>query len=213
MGTRDQDPTPRRPAREPEPSQRTEDLNRRHQQGSESAGRELFPRLEESLRPAVRRHPLFRLLATQLEVDDVLNELWGRLLAGDTLGRFEDRGPGSLRAYVRTCLQGVLVDLVRRSRSSKALPPGHAPGPADGLRGTPVEPAAPGPGPATVTDFRDLFERCRAALPPGQREVWCLRSEEGLEFEEIARRTGQTAAAARGHYHRARARLVELGIL
>ncbi len=59
----------------------------------------------------------------------------------------------------------------------------------------------------------ETAERIRvgiAGLPRLQREVFCLRVEQGLEYPEIAAALGTTPGAARVHYHHAVRRLKEL---
>jgi RNA polymerase sigma-70 factor (ECF subfamily) len=47
------------------------------------------------------------------------------------------------------------------------------------------------------------------ALPRLQREVFLLRAQQGLDYEEIAAALGTTPGAARVHYHHAVKRLKE----
>jgi RNA polymerase sigma-70 factor, ECF subfamily len=59
----------------------------------------------------------------------------------------------------------------------------------------------------------ETAERIRIGLqglPRLQREVFCLRVEQGLEYPEIATALGTTPGAARVHYHHAVRRLKEL---
>ena len=49
-----------------------------------------------------------------------------------------------------------------------------------------------------------------ATLPRLQREVFLLRAQQGMEYEEIARALDTTPRAARVHYHNAVKRLKEL---
>ena len=46
-------------------------------------------------------------------------------------------------------------------------------------------------------------------LPRMQREVFLLRAQQGLEYDEIAAALGTSAGAARVHYHHAVKRLKE----
>jgi len=48
-----------------------------------------------------------------------------------------------------------------------------------------------------------------AKLPRMQREVFLLRAQQGLEYEDIAAALGTSAGAARVHYHHAVRRLKE----
>ena len=59
----------------------------------------------------------------------------------------------------------------------------------------------------------DMAERLGAGvqgLPRMQRDVFLLRAQQGLEYEEIARDLGTSAGAARVHYHHAVKRLKAL---
>jgi len=47
-------------------------------------------------------------------------------------------------------------------------------------------------------------------LPRLQREVFLLRAQQGLEYEEIAAALATTPGAARVHYHHAVKRLKEI---
>jgi len=47
-------------------------------------------------------------------------------------------------------------------------------------------------------------------LPRLQREVFLLRAQQGLEYEEIAAALATTSGAARVHYHHAVRRLKEM---
>jgi RNA polymerase sigma-70 factor (ECF subfamily) len=56
----------------------------------------------------------------------------------------------------------------------------------------------------------DLAARIGAfvqTLPRMQRDVFLLRAQQGMEYEEIASALGTTAGAARVHYHHAIKRL------
>lgn len=63
------------------------------------------------------------------------------------------------------------------------------------------------------TEARDAEERLRTGigrLPRLQREVFLLRVQEGLDYDQIATSCGTTPGAARVHYHHAVKRLKEL---
>ncbi len=75
-----------------------------------------------------------------------------------------------------------------------------------------VELAASG-SPESEANVRDMQERLRRGigeLPRMQREVFLLRAQQGLEYEEICAVLGTTPGAARVHYHHAVRRLKEL---
>lgn len=65
-------------------------------------------------------------------------------------------------------------------------------------------------GEAEATETRQRIERGIAGLPRLQREVFLLRAQQGMEYDEIAGTLGTTVGAARVHYHHAIKRLKEL---
>lgn len=197
------------------PTSITELLVSRFLGGNAMAADRLFRNLERSLRPLVRFHPLFRSLRGRMTEDDVLGELWKTLLERDSLEHFDDRGPGSLRAWLRGVLDRLMTDLARRGGAMKRRG-GELPHSLDGSSSTARragQVAGGAPGPATIARVGDFADRCLRALPQREAEVWELRVLRELEFDEIASKLGCTPASARGLLHRARARLVELGIL
>src|SRR5712692_10081870 len=141
----------------------------------------------------VRRHAraLARFLAgagaLAADVDDLVQETFIR--AFRALGRF--RGQCQFRTWLMTIGGNVLKDAHRRSRRSRVVPLG------DDLRATDGDP----------------HERAVAGeaeqLPRMQREVFLLRAQQGLEYDEIAAALGTTPGAARVHYHHAVRRLKE----
>src|SRR5712692_5189159 len=148
-----------------------------------------------SMTPAelVRRHAraLARFLAgagaVAADVDDLVQEAFIRAFRG--LGRF--RGQCQFRTWLMTIGGNVLKDAHRRSRRSRVVPLG------DDVRATDGDP----------------HERAVAGeaeqLPRMQREVFLLRAQQGLEYDEIAAALGTTPGAARVHYHHAVRRLKE----
>ncbi len=68
-------------------------------------------------------------------------------------------------------------------------------------------------GPAETFDAREAERRIQAGLgtlPRLQREVFLLRAQQGLDYEDIARTLATTPGSARVHYHHAVKRLKEL---
>ena len=156
---------------------------------------------EQAAAELVRRHAraLARFLgatgAPPADVDDLVQETFIR--AFRSVGRF--RGQCRFRTWLMTIGGNVLKDAQRRSRRERvvALP--------DDLRavdGDPHEHAVAGEAEARLATE---LER----LPPMQRQVFLLRAQQGLEYEEIASALGTTPGAARVHYHHAVRRLKE----
>jgi RNA polymerase sigma-70 factor (ECF subfamily) len=65
-------------------------------------------------------------------------------------------------------------------------------------------------GEARERDLRGQLEEGVRRLPPMQRDVFLLRAQQGMEYEEIARVLETSPGAARVHYHHAVKRLKQL---
>jgi RNA polymerase sigma-70 factor (ECF subfamily) len=61
-----------------------------------------------------------------------------------------------------------------------------------------------------ATEAERRLMRGLSALPRLQREVFLLRAQQGMDYEEIARALETTPGSARVHYHNAVKRLKEL---
>ena len=159
---------------------------------------------EQAATELVRRHAraLARFLgagasggAGVADVDDLVQETFIR--AFRALGKF--RGQCRFRTWLMTIGGNVLKDAYRRVRRSRVVPL------ADDLRATdgdPHEHAVAGEMEARLADGL-------GRLPRMQREVFLLRAQQGLEYEEIAAALGTTPGAARVHFHHAVKRLKE----
>jgi len=147
----------------------------------------------------VRRHarPVARFLAgagAGDDVDDLVQEAFFR--AFRYIDRF--RGGATFRTWVMAIAGNALADLRRRRGRRPVIPLGEhdvADGTADPHRDL-VE-----------RDLLDRMERAVAGLPPMQRDVFLLRAQQGLEYEEIARTLDTSPGAARVHYHHAMKRV------
>jgi RNA polymerase sigma-70 factor (ECF subfamily) len=67
--------------------------------------------------------------------------------------------------------------------------------------------------PAALAGANEMEQRLRQGigkLPRLQREVFLMRAQQGMEYEEICTALGTTPGAARVHYHHAVKRLKEL---
>src|SRR5207245_9709491 len=92
-----------------------------------------------------------------------------------------------------------LNDAHRRSRRARAVPL------ADDLRANEGDPHER----AVADEAERRLVAGLKQLPRMQREVFLLRAQQGLEYEEIAAALGTTPGAARVHYHHAVKRLKE----
>lgn len=156
---------------------------------------------EQAAAELVRRHAraLARFLASggasDADLDDLVQETFIR--AFRAVARF--RGRCQFRTWLLTIGGNVLKDAARRAKRHHVVPLDAELRATDG---DPHEHAVAG----------QLEERLRegiAKLPKLQREVFLLRAQQGLEYEEIAAALETSAGAARVHYHHAVRRLKE----
>jgi RNA polymerase sigma-70 factor (ECF subfamily) len=147
----------------------------------------------------VRRHApaVARFLAAAgagEDLEDVAQEAFFR--AFRSIERF--RAGATFRTWLLTITGNVLTDLRRRRGRRPVLE----------LEDREVEDRH-----ADVheeLELRELEDRVQAEvqrLPPMQRDVFLLRAQQGIEYEDIARALGTSVGAARVHYHHAVKRL------
>jgi RNA polymerase sigma-70 factor (ECF subfamily) len=158
------------------------------QQGNEQAAAEL-----------VRRHArvLARFLAgagaPDADLDDLVQETFIR--AFRAIGRF--RGQCQFRTWLLAIGGNALKDLGRRASRRRMVPLD------DRLQAHDGDPHER----AEATETEERLRRGLERLPRMQREVFLLRAQQGLEYEEIAAALDTSPGAARVHYHHAVKRL------
>ena len=156
---------------------------------------------EQAAAELVRRHtrPLARFFAgagaSDSELDDLVQETFIRAFRRvDTF-----RGQCQFRTWLLAIGGNALKDAGRRAQRTRVVPL------TDGLR-------APGGDPYDVTVAGEMERRLRdglARLPRMQREVFLLRAQQGMEYDDIAAALSTSSGAARVHYHHAVKRLKE----
>lgn len=147
----------------------------------------------------VRRHAqaVARFLAAAgagEDLEDLVQEAFFR--AFRSIDRF--REAAAFRTWLLTIAGNALTDLRRRRGRRPVL----------ALEDREVEDQRADPHAELV--LRDLEARVEievSRLPPMQRDVFLLRAQQGLAYEEIARALGTSVGAARVHYHHAVKRL------
>lgn len=164
------------------------ELVRECQAGSEDAATELVARHGA----AVARF-LYSSGADRSDVEDLVQETFFR--AFRNLASW--RGEAGLRGWLCSIAANALRDTVRRAGRRRLLPLDDHDVPAPG------NPVAE----LVMQDTAEQLRRGIAQLPRLQREVFLLRTQEGLEYTAIAAALGTTAGAARVHYHGAVRRL------
>ena len=156
---------------------------------------------ERAAAELVRRHgaSLGRFLyaggAPEQEIEDLVQESFIR--AFRALDGW--RGDATFRSWLFRIGSNLRKDLYRRDRGRTMIP----------IQEVDLRESA---DPAAEAEARDAEQRLRtglARLPHMQREVFLLRANQGIDYEEIAVVLGTTPGAARVHYHHAVRRLKE----
>ncbi len=125
---------------------------------------------------------------------DPLERLDAFIRAFRSVGKF--RGQCQFRTWLLTIGGNVLKDAARRAKRAKLVPLEQE------LRATDGDPHER----AVAGEAEGRLQECLRRL---QREVFLLRAQQGLEYQEIAAALGTTPGAARVHYHHAVKRLKE----
>jgi RNA polymerase sigma factor (sigma-70 family) len=186
---------------------RTQRLLQQYLAGDKEAERRLFETLASQLGDEVRSNRGWKKIRRRVAVEEVVGEVWRRLLAADALRKFEYQGPGSLRRLVGRYVERTLMDMHRRAHAAKREGELCA-GSLDGSDpdGAPIDPRAPDPTPSSNTSASELLRICDETLDEPQRTVWRLHYD-GFTHDEIGERTKLTVRQVKSALQRARARL------
>jgi RNA polymerase sigma-70 factor (ECF subfamily) len=175
----------------PQESISDQELIAAYRRGDERAAREL-----------VARHgpPLGRFLygsgAGADEVDDLVQEALFR--AFRRLHTW--RGEASFRSWLLTIGSNLLKDQYRTRKGRQTV----------SLEGYELVASSDPHAELAAGEMEERLRSGLARLPRLQREVFLLRSQQGVDYEEIAVVLGTTPGAARVHYHHAVKRLKEI---
>lgn len=132
--------------------------------------------LFERYRAALLRH-VAGLIRHFGDAEDIVQETWSRLLAATDLERDEQRA----RSYMFRVATNLAYDRRRRPREPSLDEAGG------------IEAIARLPGPDAIVDIDRALEaitRTLLQLTPRRRQVFLLRTAEGLSYEAIAERLG-----------------------
>jgi RNA polymerase sigma-70 factor (ECF subfamily) len=159
--------------------------------GDEGAAAELVRRHA----PAVGRF-LYSSGAPKDEIDDLVQEALFRAFR-----RLDGwRGEASFRSWLFAIAGNVPKDQYRRRKGLLMV----------GLEDRDLPDRADPHADLTAAETFAQLRRGVASLPRLQREVFLLRTQQGIGYAEIAAALGTTPGAARVHYHHAVKRLKEL---
>jgi RNA polymerase sigma-70 factor, ECF subfamily len=178
-------------------------LLQRARAGDRAAASELFDAYRAQVERAAHRGLGSRLQA-RFDTADIAQSVFTDMLR--ELPTFEDRGERSFRAWLAAKVRHKLASKARRQVRSDGLTREERLATALGL-GTPD--AADGPDAAAAfREDRDRLTALLGTLEPAQNAVIGLFLDEGLSWDEVARRLDlPSAAAARMRYVRALAML------
>jgi RNA polymerase sigma-70 factor (ECF subfamily) len=183
----------------PPDERETLDLLGRIRAGEDQAWSDLYARYRDEMLFTIRANLGARLRGA-LQSEDVLQSV--ALEAFLAVPRFEDRGAGSLRAFLNRLLIHKIRDRARHFGAAKrrgAVPLSEAMA-EDVARDDAAAPA--------YHDERYAeLERGLSRLPDEMREVVVLRKIDGLSSKEAAERLGKSDAATRKLFSRAMAKL------
>jgi RNA polymerase sigma-70 factor, ECF subfamily len=164
--------------------------------GGDFTDRELIQRViemgdERAFRDLYRRHTprlyalVLRILESEPDADDVVQETWLRAMRAVPGFRWEAGFPSWLAAIALNCARG----LRRRDRRWST---------------TPLPDDTAGRGAWRATEARLDLERALERVPPGYRAVLMLYDLEGRPHEEIAQRLGIAIGTSKSQLHHAR---------
>ncbi len=131
------------------------------------------------------------------DVEDLVQETFLRAFR-----RIETfRGGSRFRTWLMTIGSNVLKDAWRKRKRRPVIP----------LNAREIVDGSSDPhGDAVAGDIAVRVSHCVQVLPRLQRDVFLLRAQQGLDYEEIAKALDTTPGSARVHYHHAMKRLKDM---
>jgi RNA polymerase sigma-70 factor (ECF subfamily) len=170
----------------------------------------------EALGEALQAYRTYLLLIAQQELDPELRAKGGAsdlvqetfIDAQRLIGSFKGTSEGPWAAWLRELLLNNVADFVRRYRATGkrrvSREVGQPAGDSSADRGAEAASDTPTPSvTAMAAEKAAALERALGRLPEDYREVLLLRYQGDLSFEEIGRRLGRSANAARKLWLRA----------
>jgi len=153
-------------------------------------------------------HLAGRAITARVELEDLLQEVYLRVLSGSSEVPAEEEGEAPLFRYLTRVARNTVVDAARairaRKRDGNESPLVHSDWSHVGVRASHL--AAATPGPFTRAGLAETEARLVAAfrsLSGEHRRILGLRQFEGLSARETAERTGRSEAAVHSLYRRA----------
>jgi len=183
----------------------------RWQAGDERAFDALHRHFTPLLREGVRHNKWWRLFALRCDVDDVVQEIWSRVLREDTKQSFASRDTGSFLAWLGVVAHNTLNDLGRKEIAQKRGE-GAASEPLaeeSDARAVVMPGLRPAPTASSSARVAELDAIAQEELSEDEYLAWILVDVRGYTSEEAGTLAmGRSGASVRGLRRRARAKLV-----
>jgi RNA polymerase sigma factor (sigma-70 family) len=206
-----QDPPSHRPASGPPTDAAWQTVAHldRWRQGDESAFPALHEHFSPLLRARIRRNRVWPMLEDSMQIEDVAQEIWARVIPSSETG-FRDAGPGSFLAFLGKIADRTMVDLVRGLRAGK-----RGGGRTARSLETAIEHrASPSPGrsgietPTSHARSSELLQIAEHELSERELTAWELVEIDGYSADEAGLAMRCSGSAIRGLLLRSRARLI-----
>src|SRR4051812_46888742 len=167
--------------------------------GEREAALWLIERYESAIRRQVRFSLMDNKLRRVLEETDICQSVLGQFFNGLGAGRFQLDGPEQLVGLLKQMVRNKITDQARYWRA----------GCRDYLRNTTPgdsqdrpEPVSPEPTPSRVVEESEFLAEFESRLSDWERNIFAFRRQ-GLNWPEIAARTGEGSEAIRKRFERA----------
>jgi DNA-directed RNA polymerase specialized sigma24 family protein len=167
--------------------------------GEREAAHRLIERYESAVRRQVRFTLMDNRLRRVLEETDICQSVMGQFFNGLGTGRFVLDGPEQLIGLLKQMVRNKITDQARYWRA----------GCRDYLRNItpsdsvdPNEPMSPDPTPSRVVEDREFLAEFESRLSDWEKMIFAFRRQ-GMNWPEIASRTGGGAEAIRKRFERA----------
>lgn len=154
----------------------------------------------------VRTHPYWPVVSRRHEVDDLVDEIWHKVLDRGGWERFTYRGKGSFEAWLRSVVDNAVKDRSRRDHARKR--DGGDPVGWQG-RDDPADSFSTEPTPSCGAVTGEMLEVAARVLARDEYVAWYRKDYLGYSHAEVSRVLERSEAGVRGLLHRARRKLRE----
>ena len=120
-------------------------------------------------------------------MDGVVSHVFTELFERGAWEAFEDRGKGSLLAFLNKALDATMIDILRHHSAEKrggkdVVLAINQSGSRSSAR---VQAESPEAGPSTLAAAEEIRDVCAQALSGDQKTAWLMRVIQGLGFAQI----------------------------